>query len=39
MWLGRRAARPRLIEEAPSAEEDAFPATRATAPHSAEPVS
>ena len=39
MWLGRRAVRPRLIEEAQPAEEDALPATRAAAPHSAEPVS
>jgi dolichol-phosphate mannosyltransferase len=39
LWLGRRAARPRLIEEALPAEKDALPATRAAAPHPAEPVS
>ena len=39
MWLGRRAARPRPIEEEPRAEEAALPAKRAAAPHSAEPVS
>jgi dolichol-phosphate mannosyltransferase len=39
LWLGRRAARPRLIEQAAPAEEDVLPATRAAAPHPAEPVS
>src|SRR5437879_669568 len=39
LWLGRRAARPRLIEQAAPAEEDALSATRAAAPHPAEPVS
>src|SRR5207237_9221449 len=39
LWLGRRAARPRLIEQAAPAEEDALAATRAAAPHPAEPVS
>src|SRR5256886_1223726 len=39
LWLGRRAARPRLIEQAAPAEEDALPATPAAAPHPAEPGS
>jgi len=39
MWLGRRAARPRLIVEAPPTEETGLPAKRAAAPHSAEPHS
>jgi dolichol-phosphate mannosyltransferase len=39
LWLGRRAARPRLIEPAAPPEEEALPATRAAAPHPAEPVS
>ena len=39
LWLGRRAARPQLIEQTAPAEEDALPATRAAAPHPAEPVS
>jgi dolichol-phosphate mannosyltransferase len=39
LWLARRAARPQLIEQAAPAEEDALPATRAAAPHPAEPVS
>jgi dolichol-phosphate mannosyltransferase len=39
MWLGRRAARPRLIEAAPPTEETALPAKRTAAPHSAAPHS
>jgi len=39
MWLGRRAARPRLIEPASPTEETALPAKRAAAAHSAAPHS